>query len=114
MGLATDKINEIMDRNQDSPGKMEQELQALFGILPAEVQAMQFNRTQEEFCELLASKINEKLNPPPPDPEEQRKKALAEFYPSHKDLNKPAEYNPDKSWEENFYNNSPRMFGEEE
>lgn len=109
MGFTTDRITEIIARNLGDGEQLEKELCALFNLLPEEVAAVTLKaNSQENFAELLATKINEKLNPVI---EEITIDTIAkEMYPKMLEPKEEYVWDFNKSIGENMYHNSPSMF----
>lgn len=112
MGFTTEKVTEIISRNLGNGEQLEKELCSLFNLIPEEITAITLKaNSQENFAELLATKINEKLNPPV---EEITMESIhKEMYPQ---MSKPKEvyvWDDNKSVGQNIYHNSPGMFRSE-
>jgi ribosomal protein S3 len=111
MGLATDKVMEVITKHGDDPREMENELQRLFNIVPEEYQVIAYKaNSQEQFAELLATKINEKLNPPVEEPRSLSSVMYPAMTESLAKAREPHTYDPSKSLGENLYPNSGDLF----
>jgi hypothetical protein len=111
MGLATDLIFQTINNNVGDPDGMERELQALFGLIPEEVKALHVKaNNQEQFAQLLADKIGDRLNPPVEEP----LPLSAVMYPAMTEAlakaKEPRIYDPSKTLGENLYPNSGDLF----
>lgn len=112
MNFTTEKVTEIISRNLGNSQQLESELCSLFNLLPEEVAAITLKaNSQENFAELLSTKICEKLNPVV---EEVTLESIhKEMYP---EMSKPKEeyvWDDNKTIGENLYHNSPGMFRSE-
>lgn len=112
MGFTTDKVTEIIDRNLGNQDVLEKELCALFNLLPEEIAAVTLKaNSQENFAELLATKINDKLNPPV---EEITMESIGkEMYPKMFEKKEVYVWDFNKTIGENIYYNSPGMIRKE-
>lgn len=112
MGFTTNKITEIIARNLGDGQQLEKELCALFNLLPEEVAAITLKaQSQEAFAELLATKIDAKLNPVI---EEVTFETIArDMYPEMGKVKEPYVWDDSKSIGQNIYHNSPGMFKNE-
>ena len=102
---------EVITKHGDDPREMENELQRLFNIVPEEYRAIAYKaNNQEQFAQLLADKIGDRLNPPQPEPlplDQVMYPAMTEALAKAKE---PHTYDPSKSLGENLYPNSGGLF----
>jgi ribosomal protein S3 len=109
--LATEKVMEVIAKHSDNPVQLEMELQKMYGLVPGEIQAAVLEmKSQEHFAELLATKINEKLNP-----KEEVAPSLGEvLYPTMKTQlaknREPRVWDESKTLAQNLYPNSEDMY----